>query len=133
MAAISNNSGQGGASLYRHPVGETIRDLNARFPHWFCRRFHAYDGREAEVPVDSHLLISLIALRPVLVASAADDQWAGPEGERLGARGADPVYRLVHAPPGPVHHTRPGARWVTAADWETFLDLGDEHLRRRAP
>lgn len=83
VAAVSNDSGCAGASLFRHPGGESLASITEVFPHWFISTLRDYAGREAELPVDQHQLLASIAPRAVHVASATEDRWADPRGEFL--------------------------------------------------
>jgi hypothetical protein len=140
---ISNESGEGGASLSRRNYGEDLRHLNTAFPHWFCANYHRFTDHEPMLPVDSHMLLALIAPRPLYVASAEEDRGSDPRGEFLAAYNAGPVYRLLgkrgigsdqmpglHQPVGDTvaYHIRAGKHDVTAYDWDRYLDFADRHF-----
>jgi hypothetical protein len=142
-AVISLQSGAGGAALSKRNYGETVQDLNRRFPHWFCGNFRKYSDNESALPVDQHQLISLIAPRPVLIISATEDRWADPRGEFLSGLAADPVYKLHGVDgvgetewPGPNqlmnsrigYFMREGPHDVTKAEWHAMVDFLDKHL-----
>jgi len=143
---ISNNSGEGGASLMRRDFGETIAIANYKEPHRFCGNFRKYEEAAERLPVDAHLLIALMAPRPVYVASASEDNTADPLGEFLAASAAEPVYRLfglkgldTGQPPKADHpigdavgyHRRSGKHDITEYDWAQYLNFADRHLAKK--
>jgi hypothetical protein len=90
-------SGESGAALSRRNYGETIAHITAptRYHYWFTPRYQQYAKDVNSLPVDSHLLLSLIAPRPVLLITGNTDKWADPYGEFLAAVAAEPVYNLL--------------------------------------
>jgi hypothetical protein len=141
---ISNESGEGGAALSKRWYGETVKIINEKFPHWFGARYKTYGDNTDSLPVDGHMLLALIAPRPLYVASAEGDTWSDPKGEFLGAREAGRVYALfgkkgidqnnfpaLHKPVGHTvrYHVRAGKHDVTAYDWEQYLRFAKDHWK----
>lgn len=141
---ISNDSGEGGAALSRRWIGETVEHLNTQFPHWFCASYKKYNKAVQEMPVDQHELLSLIAPRPLYVASASKDTWADPKGEFLSALEAGKVYQLykktglgvaempvVNTPVGQTigYHLREGGHDILLYDWEQYMNFIDKHIK----
>ncbi len=141
---ISNESGEGGAALARRNYGETIKDLNERFPHWFVEKYRTYNNNAAAMPVDQHMLLSLIAPRPLYVASAEDDQWSDPKGEFLSAVNVGGAYALfgkkglgtdkmpsLNTSVGNTirYHERTGKHAVTEFDWQNYIKFVKEELQ----
>jgi len=141
---VSFESGCGGAALSKRVFGETVAIINDQFPHWFAKNFRRYNDHETALPVDQHELLALVAPRPLLVTSAAEDLWSDPRGEFLGAQAASPVWALfgrqgidgaempaIGSPVGETvsYFVRAGKHDVTTEDWARALDFADRHLR----
>jgi hypothetical protein len=141
---LSNESGAGGVRIFRRGKGEDIKHLCTAFPHWLDANFRKYIGRDTLLPFDQHLVISLIAPRPIAIGSALGDQWSDPEGEFLGGVYATPVYKLfgtdglpttqMPAISDPVsgqiqYHIRPGNHNILTYDWEQYLNFMDKHFK----
>jgi hypothetical protein len=141
---ISNESGQAGATLSHREQGEPIDHLMLAFPYWFCGNYQHYLGRVQDLPVDGHLLLALIAPRPLYIGSAIADPFSDPEGEFLAAKAISPVYALygvkgitdaampaLEHPIGDTvaYHVQDGGHDVTAYDWEQYLNFADRQLK----
>lgn len=143
----ANDSGCCGAKLNHVAVSmsETIRQDNNNNPHWFCRAFRQFNGRDFVLPYDQHWLAALVAPRLLYIASASGDAGAGPWGEFLTARHASPAWTLYGkdglVEDGPYrievpfhvgrvgYHLRKGGHDLTLYDWSRFMDFADRHLR----
>lgn len=138
---VSNNSGEGGAALARRNFGETVERINTSFPHWFVERYKSYNRAVETLPVDQHMLLALMAPRPLYVASASEDLWADPKGEFLSAQEAGKVYGLyklegignvsmppVNTPVGKTvrYHLREGNHDMLPYDWQQYVNFAKE-------
>jgi hypothetical protein len=148
---FSGESGCGGAVIVRRGFGETVKIINIKFPYWFCPNFKDYGDRVNDLPVDWHMLVALMAPRPVYIATAEQDLWGDPRGSFLSAKYAEPVYQLfgkkglgvpalsgvegddmppLETPVGNTigYHIRKGTHNLTDYDWQQFLNFADRHL-----
>ena len=93
---LASISGEGGAALSRRNFGETIKHITdtSRYFYQFAGNYHSYSNNVSDLPMDSHMLISLIAPRPILLQTGDTDNWSDPKGEFLAALAAEPVYML---------------------------------------
>lgn len=143
---IASCSGEGGASLSRRNYGETIKHLTepTRYPYQFAANYAKYGDRVNDFPVDAHMLLSLIAPRPVLLQTGDTDNWSDPKGEFLAAVAAEPVFKLLGkqglgtdqmpAAGQPIFHTlgyvmHVGGHGTIPSDWNLFLKFTQMHLQ----
>jgi len=143
---IASCSGEGGAALSRRNYGETIGHLAAptRYAYQFCTNYGKWADKVAEFPVDAHMLVALIAPRPVLLQTGNTDKWSDPYGEFLAAVAAGPVYELLGkqglgtdkmpAAGEPILHTigyfmHDGGHGPAPADWPVFMQFMQMHLQ----
>jgi hypothetical protein len=143
---IASCSGEGGAALSRRNYGETVAHLTApsRYPYQFAGNYGLFGERVAELPVDGHMLVSLIAPRPVLLQTGDTDVWSDPKGEFLSAVAAEPVFKLLGvrgletdkmpAASEPILHTlgyymHAGGHGTIPSDYDVFLKFMQMHLQ----
>jgi hypothetical protein len=139
QAVFSGCAGEMGSALARRDWGETVDDMAQNFSWQFGGRFQLWPGHWSDMPVDAHMLMSLIAPRPLFVTGGTGDQWSDPKGEFLAQVATGPVYRLLGArdlgvttyppPDTPVvtgdlgFNLHTGPHTATPAEWATFVDF----------
>lgn len=97
-AVIPVVSGEGGAALSHRDFGETIADITAPgkgYGYWFAPRYADFAADPRTLPLDAHMLLALVAPRPLLLVNGSADAWSDPTGEWLAAQAATPAYRLL--------------------------------------
>lgn len=141
-------------------IEETYKELWAKYPDYpgngeilLKLGWLTFRNRVNDLPVDWHMLIALIAPRPVYISVAEEDYWGDPRGSFLAAKYAEPVYKLfekrglsdpaiatpdrdvndmppVETPVGDFigFHSRKGGHGITNYDWEQFLSFSDRHF-----
>jgi hypothetical protein len=138
-AVIDCCSGKSGAALSRRNFGETIGQGPG---YWFAPNYRKYADNETALPFDAHMLLALIAPRPVLLQTGQYDYAADPKGEFLAAVAAGPVYRLLGKqdlgtsdwpPSGPIlndigYTMNSGGHGPAPGDWNVYLEFLKKHL-----
>lgn len=142
---IASVSGAGGAALERRNYGETIAHLvvEGRYPYQFAKNWQEYAADPNTAPMDSHMLVALIAPRPLLLQTGLTDYWSDPKGEFLAAVASEPVWELLGArglgtdvfpePNQPILNTlgyfmHDGGHAVLPRDWEIFVEFMKMHF-----
>jgi hypothetical protein len=141
---IASCSGEGGAAISRRDYGENIKHMTdtSRYYYQFAPNWHSYASDFNASPVDAHMLVALMAPRPLLLQTGDTDYWSDPKGEFPAAVAAEPVYELFgkKGPTGPMpaagdqtylfntlgYYMHSGGHGTVPSDWPLFI----EYLKR---
>lgn len=141
----ANESGAGGAALFRGKTGEQIENLYGMGSRlWFNGNFYNYRKDLSRMPFDQHFLLSLIAPRHLYVSSADRDDWADPGSEFLSCVESSKVWNLYgeeglispdHFPEAGAcyqegrigYHLRPGTHYLSRDDWRQVIAYRNRH------
>jgi hypothetical protein len=145
---IASISGEGGAAIARRNYGENIHHITdtSRYIYQFAANYHSYADKVNELPFDAHMLVALMAPRPLLLQTGDSDYWSDPRGEFLSAVAASPVYNLFRLKgPGanavmpkaneqsllmnPLgYYMHAGGHTVLPEDWQLFIAYMKRYL-----
>jgi hypothetical protein len=145
---IASCSGEGGAALSSRNYGETTAHMVAptRFDYQFAINRQKYTADPTTSPVDAHMLVALMAPRPVLLQTGDTDGWSDPKGEFLSALAAEPVFKLFGktgpgaGTPMPAagdkhlllntlgYYMHSGGHGTVPGDWDLFIDYLKKNL-----
>jgi hypothetical protein len=145
-AVIASCSGEGGAALSHRDYGETIAHLTApsRYTYQFAANYAKWGGFPDNAPMDSNMLVALIAPRPLLLQTGSTDYWSDPKGEFLAEVAAGPVYRLLGkqdlgtdvwpAPKQAIfrdglnYYMHEGGHGMVPTDWDIYVQFLKQNL-----
>ena len=114
-----------------------------RYPYQFAVNYQKWAGKMDSAPFDAHMLVALMAPRPLLLQTGETDYWSDPKGELLAAAAATPAYRLLGQQgmeteqmpqPGQIvghtlaYYMHAGGHGTVPSDWEVFLNFMQAHL-----
>jgi hypothetical protein len=111
-----SSSGEGGAKLWRHLVGEQVESLAAPSEyHWMTPNFIKYAGPLTvdDLPGDAHQFIALVAPRPIFTSGGeyvefngsrpgsrwSGESWQDTPGTFMATAGASPAWTLLGKKP----------------------------------
>jgi hypothetical protein len=92
---VPHQSGTGGMALSRMNPSESVERITTSFPHWFDGNFKKFAKDVNKLPVDQHLLVALVAPRPLLDDAGLQDTWASPHLALEAMKAATPVYEFL--------------------------------------
>jgi len=101
-AVIAGSTGVGGVVPWRlsgeYGMGEGIETTTRSFPIWFTPRLRFFAGHEDRLPVESNLLVAMIAPRACLIEYGLNDQVSNTWGDEQTYYSALKVFQLLKQP-----------------------------------
>jgi hypothetical protein len=142
---IASCGGEGGAALSRRWYGETIDHMThpTRYFYQFAGNWRNFKDDPSQSPVDGHMLVALMAPRPLLLQTGDTDYWSDPKGEFLAAVAGGPVFELLgkkslgtDVMPGPGqpvlndlgYFMHKGGHGALPSDFEVFIKFMKMHF-----
>jgi hypothetical protein len=94
---IASCGGEGGAAISRRNYGENINHMThpTRYFYQFAGNWRNYKDDPSKSPVDGHMLVALMATRPLLLQTGDTDKWSDPKGEFVAAAEGGKVYEFL--------------------------------------
>ncbi|OWV15848.1 hypothetical protein B7992_03490 [Fibrobacter sp. UWH1] len=143
---IPQESGSGGASLWR--VGaqvnkqkgkQFVQGLNSAGSegNWMKTTFKNYDGRENTLPFDQHMLVAMVAPRPLLIIDNAGQEWLGEVPSNYCGQASKEVYDALGASDnytysqegGHAHCALPNGQFDEVKDFINKFLVGKEGIK----
>lgn len=92
----------------------------------------AYEGREQELPFDSHFLKAMVAPRVLLVGEAASDIWANPVGSWQTSEAAREVFKFLGCENNLLWYFRTGYHHHKICDIQQLVNV-IKHIQEGEP
>lgn len=128
-AVVSSSGGTGGESTFRWSDDRLTPGSFDRMvwghPDWFSSRLPWFIGWEQKLPVDQNSLMSLIAPRGLMMASAITESEGNPWGIEQSYRSVKKVYHFLNADSAIAILLRRGRHQHAERDIEDFIDFFD--------
>ncbi len=134
-AVIPSRSNTGDGDPWRFTtemfLNESMEDITRENPHWYHPRLRFFVGREHKLPVDSNLMMSLVAPRALLMSHAFTEHQGGAVGTEQNYRSVRSVYRFLGHEEKFGLYQQPGEHPSSVEDVEQYFDFLDMAFGRK--
>lgn len=139
-------TGSCGGGYLRSPIASKITE-NGTSDHWNTPAYFSYYGRDEELPVDTHMMIALIADRHVFISIGESDLASDPVSMYDSLQNAKSVWHDIYGveviPDGSYYdlpedavvmsegmgvNVHTGGHWFDQKDWNSYMDYMDQYL-----